>query len=185
MYYKALLYGQSVRGQAHLAGGIIFGTIAAASLGAQGLDAGAIIAAAGVGCVSPDFDIIVYFARKRKLRVESDFDHHDYITHTPLFYLVLLGVAQLVSQWQGWAPLMNQLVMIFFLGALLHLFMDLFWAGGIMLCWPLTRKKYIVSGPESSGEVSQFTPYRGMPADKVERVIEIGAAVSLVVYLLL
>jgi membrane-bound metal-dependent hydrolase YbcI (DUF457 family) len=163
---------------------VLLGVAVAGGLSAGGVEAAGLIVAASLGGICPDFDTAIYFVHKRKLHIERDFpDHHRYPTHTPLFYLLLLGVPLTLSLLQGWPTLISQMLAVGLAGALLHLFLDLFWTNGIMLFWPLSWSMYNIY-LQTTDEISQFVPYRGTPADRVERALE-AAATAAVIYCLI
>ena len=83
----------------------------------------------------PDLDGIVAMMAKRERPMQQKVQHHWYVTHTPLFYLVLTLLLSLV------APAETSI--LFGMLMLTHLVLDS-WAtdDGIMWLWPLSRKQY-------------------------------------------
>ena len=83
----------------------------------------------------PDIDGLVAMIVKRQKPVQQKLGHHQFVTHTPLFYLVTTLLMSLV------VPLHTTVVF----GALtiIHLVLDS-WAtdDGIMWLWPLSRKQF-------------------------------------------
>ncbi len=78
----------------------------------------AMIAAGMLGGIAPDFDFIYH------IFIDSDrTPHHTYLTHWPIFWLALLGVALLsgrVERIRKWMPV----AVVFCAAALLHLVCD-------------------------------------------------------------
>ncbi len=68
---------------------------------------------------------------------QQKLDHHDYVTHTPLFYILLSILI--------WIGLGEELAILFISVTLTHLLLDS-WAtdDGIMWLWPLRKKKYSI-----------------------------------------
>lgn len=78
----------------------------------------AVIAAAILGAVAPDFDML-YFHFVDQGRIH----HHRYITHWPIFWLGLIAAsAALCALWKRCAPAF--LALVFGLGGFLHVVLD-------------------------------------------------------------
>ena len=104
---------------AHLPAGYILGTAVR-----RRASSSAIMAAALIGSVAPDFDVIYFYASGGRVH------HHAYVTHWPLFWLV---AAVLVLPFLKWLrPDWLATGFVFFAAAMLHMVMDtiaapLFW----------------------------------------------------------
>jgi hypothetical protein len=96
---------------AHLPAGYILGTAARRRASSP-----AIIAAALIGSVAPDFDMAYFYASGGKIH------HHAYITHWPLFWLVSAILILPLLKWlrPAWLPA----GCVFFAAAILHMVMD-------------------------------------------------------------
>jgi hypothetical protein len=83
----------------------------------------------------PDVDGLVAMMVKRQRPLQQKVQHHRYVTHTPLFYLVLTMLLSLV------APL--ETTVVFGVLMFTHLVLDS-WAtdDGIMWLWPVGRRQY-------------------------------------------
>jgi membrane-bound metal-dependent hydrolase YbcI (DUF457 family) len=169
-----------MRGQAHLAGGILVGVAAAAAFGAHGHEADAVVLTGAVSGVAPDFDILVYFAQKRSLRVDRDFHHHDWVSHTVPFYLLVLGLPLLAATWGG-SHLWTLLLGTALLGCLVHLFQDLLWTNGVMLGWPFDRRLRAIFMTDAN-VVDQLANYKGSPPHRLEQLLVILASGALLGY---
>jgi hypothetical protein len=82
----------------------------------------------------PDADGLVAMAVKRERPMAQKVQHHKYVTHTPLFYLLITLLLALVVP--------AQTAMLFGVLMFLHLVLDS-WAtdDGIMWLWPISRKQ--------------------------------------------
>ena len=96
---------------AHLPAGYILGTAAR-----RRASSSAVMAAALIGSVAPDFDVIYFYASGGRVH------HHAYVTHWPLFWLV---AAVLVLPFLKWLrPDWLVTGFVFFAAAMLHMVMD-------------------------------------------------------------
>lgn len=90
----------------------------------------------------PDWDGLLYIAQKKQLRMESDFRHHTWITHTFPFHWTISGILYLLgSLYRNRSLKKNALIV----GAstTAHLVQDTIGTGdGIMLLYPYTKKMY-------------------------------------------
>ena len=121
--------------------------------------------------------------QKRKLAVESDFHHHDWVTHTIPFYLLLLGLPAALSALAGWT-LAWQLLAVALAGCLAHLFQDLLWTNGIMLGWPFERRLRAIFITHEN-VVDQLASYQRSTAYRLERILIAVAGLLLALYLAL
>ncbi len=83
----------------------------------------------------PDLDGLVWMARDRGRALKEKLRHHEFPTHTPLFYLILtLGLGLI-------APLKTTI--LFGILTLGHLLLDSWGTDdGIMWLWPLSRRQF-------------------------------------------
>ncbi len=96
---------------AHLPAGYILGTAAR-----RRASSSAVMAAALIRSVAPDFDVIYFYASGGRVH------HHAYVTHWPLFWLV---AAVLVLPFLKWLrPDWLATGFVFFAAAMLHMVMD-------------------------------------------------------------
>lgn len=85
--------------------------------------------------ILPDLDSSLAFLFKKWKPGQEKLNHHDYFTHTPLFYILLTGVV--------WIWLGKELGGLFLSITITHLLLDS-WAtdDGIKWFWPISNKKY-------------------------------------------
>lgn len=96
---------------AHLPAGYILGTVAR-----RGASSHAIMAAALIGSVAPDFDMAYFYASGGRVH------HHAYVTHWPLFWLASAILILPLLKWLR--PAWLAAGFVFFSAALLHMVMD-------------------------------------------------------------
>ena len=106
-------------------------------LGRAGRARGAAMAAALIGSVAPDFDML-WFHLVDQGRVH----HHAYPTHIPGCWLILAAVVLGMTRWL--APRWTQAAAMFFAGAFLHLVLDTL-VGGIMWGWPFSTQLFVLA----------------------------------------
>lgn len=95
---------------------------------------GAIMAAALIGSILPDFDLIwFYFVDDRALH------HHRYWVHAPGFWLMIAAVA--LPALKALYPKALRPALAFFAAVFVHLVLDTL-AGSIMWLWPLSTTLY-------------------------------------------
>lgn len=82
-----------------------------------------------IGSVLPDIDLLWFYLVDNRA-----FHHHDYITHRPFFWVVLLVVGLI---WQNRAPRLGSVIAGLVAGALSHILLDSI-AGKIAWGWPFT-----------------------------------------------
>ncbi|MBF9042114.1 metal-dependent hydrolase [Rhodobacterales bacterium HKCCE4037] len=105
---------------------------------------GTILAAALVGSVFPDFDLLAFY-----LVDDRAFHHHHYWVHAPAFALICGAVALLVSTL--FAKRLSRHIMAFCAAWLLHIVLDSL-AGGIMWLWPASGELFrIIEVPPRDG----------------------------------
>jgi hypothetical protein len=83
----------------------------------------------------PDLDGLITIALKRSRPLGNKLRHHEFLTHTPLFYLLLT-----LALWGIASP---QVSVLFGMLSLGHLFLDSWGTDdGIMWLWPLSRRQF-------------------------------------------
>jgi len=87
--------------------------------------------------ILPDLDSSLAYLFKKWRPGQGKLNHHDYFTHTPLFFILLTSLV--------WIGLGKEMGILFITVTLTHLLLDS-WAtdDGIMWLWPLSRKKYSI-----------------------------------------
>ena len=122
---------------AHLPSGYLVGR-------ALGVRRGPVMAAALIGSVFPDADMIWFY-----LVDEGRIHHHRYWVHAPGFWL---GIAVLVLPVIGWRwTQARPAALAFFAAIAVHLVLDSV-GGGIMWTWPLSTRLYsLIEVPANHG----------------------------------
>jgi hypothetical protein len=178
-------------------------------LGAGYLTAYAIIAAAGAGSliglgagalspseidillvsgtllgVAPDVDILFYFFDKKTLRPDKLSSHRTYITHAPLFWLILgMGIFSATSLLGGGA-FWKIASLLVWLCPWSHLVCDSIDCG-VMWLWPFSKKQYALYNAQAVQEANKvrqaqnwrelFLGYLKNPVAYVEMAITTAA----------
>jgi hypothetical protein len=94
-----------------------------------------VLGLAALAGLLPDLDALVVMAAKRQRPHQQKVQHHKYVTHTPLFYLVLTVLLSLFVP-AGTALLFGVLMFT-------HLVLDSWMTDdGIMWLWPLDHKQF-------------------------------------------
>ena len=84
--------------------------------------------------ILPDLDVIIAFLLRKWRPGVKKLDHHDYLTHTPIFYICL---SMLIWFGNG-----KQQAILFLLITLTHLLLDTWRTDdGIMWLWPVSKRK--------------------------------------------
>jgi hypothetical protein len=87
--------------------------------------------------VLPDLDSMFAFLFRKWRPGQKKLDHHDYVTHTPIFYICLS-----IAVWVG---IGKDLGILIFLLTLTHLVIDSYGtADGIMWLWPMSKRKFSI-----------------------------------------
>jgi LexA-binding, inner membrane-associated putative hydrolase len=85
--------------------------------------------------ILPDLDSVPALLLKKWRPGGEKLDHHNYVTHTPIFYLLLALVV--------WIAFGKVYAILFLLLTLTHLLLDSWGTDdGIMWLWPLKKDKY-------------------------------------------
>lgn len=96
----------------------------------------------GIGILAafiPDLDFFYAFFRVKALTIqENKIDHHDYVTHAALPWLVTGLVVYLLADREFY----KYAGLLLWLGAWSHLFLDSLEGRGIRWLWPLTNRKF-------------------------------------------
>lgn len=90
----------------------------------------------------PDWDYLLYMARKKGIKYDSDFRHHTWITHTFPFYWIISALIYLFGILFKKPSLKNQAI-VFGVATSTHLAQDMIGSGdGIMVLYPFSKKMY-------------------------------------------
>jgi hypothetical protein len=85
--------------------------------------------------ILPDLDAIPAFLFRNWRPGYKKLNHHDYVTHTPIFYICMS-----IAVWIG---IGKELAILFFFLTMTHLLLDsLGTDDGIMWLWPISRRKF-------------------------------------------
>ena len=128
--------------------------------------------------ILPDLDGMLAFLFRNWRPGYKKLDHHDYITHTPIFYLCIS-----IAVWVG---LGKELSFLFFLLTMTHLLLDSYGTDdGIMWLWPISKRKFsIVSSNLHEGGVYGARYYlryvRHLGSSIPELLLIVGGVVSVV-----
>ncbi len=123
---------------AHLPAGYIIATAAS-----RRATSPAIMAAALIGSVAPDFDMIYFYASGGRVH------HHAYVTHWPLFWLVSALLILPLLKWLR--PAWLAAGFVFFAAAMLHMVMDTIAAPLLWLAPFSVREFEMVRVPATHG----------------------------------
>jgi hypothetical protein len=120
----------------HIGGGVVVGCLAE-KLILKGQLSSAKVGIIILISILPDLDSSLAVLFKKWRPGQEKLNHHDYFSHTPLFYLLLSVIV-----WLIWG---KEIGVLFLLITFTHLLLDT-WAtdDGIMWLWPITRKKYSI-----------------------------------------
>lgn len=82
----------------------------------------------------PDFDSIPALLFRKWRPGYKKLDHHDYVTHTPILYILITPIA--------WIGLGKEFSILFLLLTMAHLLLDSWRTDdGIMWLWPINKRK--------------------------------------------
>ena len=130
----------------HFAAGFLIGT-GVASLFHNQLTPGEmqlLALAGGFFGFAPDLDMFYAFLKNRGFSFhDTTIYHRDYITHTPLFWLVICSLILLFSVGIFW----KLFAIVLLLGAVSHLFLDSFKVG-IRWFWPWSNDYFAFLNPD-------------------------------------
>ena len=127
----------------------------------------------------PDLDLLIP-ALLDRLGVEHELNtgvHHRWVTHTPLFWGLVLADARRLSRLRGapdWAPGAADMVTI---GVAVHLVQDSV-ANSVSLLWPVRRREYGLGLDRLAGvddHVEYVRRYPSSPAGKLEAGLLLAA----------
>jgi membrane-bound metal-dependent hydrolase YbcI (DUF457 family) len=119
----------------------------------------------------PDWDGLLYLMRKKQFKIESDFRHHTWITHTFAFHWVISGALYMYGRIFRKHALMKRAMMV---GAstTMHLVQDTIGTGdGIMLFYPFTNEMYGIGLSNLHGNEWE-ADYVKRPVYNVERSLK-------------
>ena len=130
--------------------------------------------------ILPDMDGIAAFLFRRWRPGSKKLDHHDYVTHTPIFYIFWSIVI--------WIGIGRQLSILFLLLTMTHLLLDSYGTDdGIMWLWPISKRKFSVL-PSSLHEggvygVKYYLRYiRHLGSLLPEVVLFVGGVVAVIIW---
>ncbi|HJS20550.1 MAG TPA: metal-dependent hydrolase [Anaerolineales bacterium] len=133
----------------------------------------------GIAGTMPDWDGLVYIIKKKKLKIESDFRHHTWITHTFVFHLTISGMLYLIGKLLQ-SNAFKQKALIVGASTSVHLIQDTIGTGdGIMLFYPVTKHMYGIGLSGLHGN-EWAADYVKRPIYNVERSLKIIALVIVV-----
>lgn len=143
-------------GKTHLLGGAAAGAVIGSVLHVPLPMLSLSVIAGGIGGLFPDIDCHGSTIGKATGIVGglmSKLFKHRGVLHTPVLYLLLYGL----FSFSGWDQ--DYLVVMaagFFGGALSHLFLDLLNPAGLMVLWPVSKKRFHLLRLSSSGSGNLF-----------------------------
>jgi inner membrane protein len=130
--------------------------------------------------ILPDIDVVIAFLFRKWRPGVKKLDHHDYLTHTPIFYIGLS-----IAIWLG---IGIQQAILFLLITLTHLLLDTWRTDdGIMWLWPVSKRKLSIfpSNLHEGGVygASYYLRYvRHLGSLLPEIILLVGGAVSVIVW---
>lgn len=120
----------------HIGGGLVTGVVVEKVLFKEPLTPAA-VGIIVLLSILPDLDSSLAILFKKWRPGQEKLNHHDYFTHTPLFYISLTPLV--------WITLGKELGILFLTVTLTHLLLDS-WAtdDGIKWLWPISQKKFSI-----------------------------------------
>lgn len=91
----------------------------------------------------PDIDLIFFYFAGKNPKIGKDEDHRDYITHTPLLWLIISGLISLTGILIS-SSFIKYLGLVILCGSWSHLLLDSI-EYGVMWLWPLSSKRYCLT----------------------------------------
>jgi LexA-binding, inner membrane-associated putative hydrolase len=120
----------------HIGGGLIVATAAQKIIFKDEFSAVTLLVVIFLS-ILPDLDSIPAFLFRKWRPGSKKLDHHDYVTHTPIFYILLSIII--------WIGIGEELGILFLLLTLAHLLLDSYGTDdGIMWLWPMSKRKFSV-----------------------------------------
>ncbi len=120
----------------HIGGGLLVAT-AAEKIIFNGEFSAATVGIVVFLSILPDLDGIAAFIFRKWRPGYKKLDHHDYITHTPIFYFCLS-----IAVWIGVG---SELAVLCLLLTMTHLLLDSWGTDdGIMWFWPISKRKFSI-----------------------------------------
>lgn len=119
----------------HLPAGFIASALLFARFEVPGMTRKAFLAAGMLGAVAPDLDLFYFYFVDQRAH-----SHHSYVTHFPVLWLLLLGLAILRHRRAGDRG-RSALAIIFTLNGFLHMFLD-YIAGNIRWLAPFVNEPF-------------------------------------------
>jgi hypothetical protein len=172
-----------MRIQGHIAGGVLTTGVVLSILKPPIQVADKLLILGALAGSLPDWDILIYFLKKRAIKYDTDFHHHTWITHTFPFYLVPALILYLVGVFSSTVYLQWSAI-VFFLAAATHLVQDMYGSGdGIMVYYPFSRKMegFELTGTHGPEWMKQYLKSR---AFRVEQATVFAAIIFVACYIL-
>lgn len=120
----------------HIGGGLLVATAAEKIIFKAEISAATLVVVVFLS-ILPDLDSIPAFLFRKWRPGSKKLDHHDYVTHTPIFYIFLSMIV--------WIGIGKELGILFLLLTLAHLMLDSYGTDdGIMWLWPINKQKFSV-----------------------------------------
>ncbi len=120
----------------HIGGGLLVATVAEKII-LKGELTPALLGIVAFLSILPDLDSMFAFLFKNWQPGQKKLDHHEYITHTPIFYIFLSLII--------WIGIGKEPSILFLLLTMTHLLLDSYGTDdGIMWLWPISKRKYSV-----------------------------------------
>jgi membrane-bound metal-dependent hydrolase YbcI (DUF457 family) len=164
-------------GMSHTGGGILVAAAVQRIVFQEEITPSTIVAGALMG-VLPDLDILLALIFGKWTPGKSLLNHHRYITHTPLIYLIASLILYWLADWK--------IALLFGSITLSHLVMDSWGTDdGIMWLWPLRHEQYSLYQKDlhAGGEfgLSFYRSYFKTPSSWIPELLAVlgGASVLL------
>jgi LexA-binding, inner membrane-associated putative hydrolase len=141
-----------------------------------------VIAGGMLATTAPDIDLALPPLLDR-LGIEHDLNsgvHHRWVTHTPLFWGLIVSGAIRLSRWHRAPEWASGAADVFAVGVGLHLLQDSL-ANTVALLWPLRRREYglgldRLAGVSDHGEY--IRRYPSSPAGKLDAALVLAALIT-------
>jgi|GEM_PF-1841484 len=164
--------------QGHLAGGFLVSQAVTHLMGLSGAERWGMVAIGTMAGATPDADALLYFAKKRSLRIGEDFKHHAWVTHTLPFHWAIAVFLHMLGLYLG-NLFLSRAAILYAATATCHLLMDVLGSGdGIMLAWPFSKRFMGIGTLHVHGK-NWLRLYRKSPVFRVERCIRYAALLVL------
>src|SRR3989344_8336643 len=149
----------------HIAGGYLAGKLA--SIAFPELNQPLYLGLSALFGFIPDLDSFFAFLKGKKFTIDESIDHHQFITHTPIFYLFIFGF------WYLLFPETRLVAWTFIIGTLSHLVIDTFASDGTQWLYPFSKKLFrFSSDPQIPHPDKKFTEFW---LDFIKRYIKLNS----------